>query len=146
MLIEYDYSQLFSFRLAERDPSWRDHAACKGMDTNIFFPGRAGDISANRAVERAKEICAGCSVREQCAEFGMDEIFGVWGGLSGRDRKRLNAGRDKRKNRPFKHGTPSGYQNHRNRGEDPCGACLWAMREYVRKNNEVRNQQGRNVS
>lgn len=66
-----------------REREWIKDAACRGMDTNIFFPER-GD---NKTVELAKEVCAGCSVREQCLEYGRKERFGFWGGMGIRRRR-----------------------------------------------------------
>lgn len=71
---------------------WRDLAACRGMDTEIFFPEN-GD-SAGLAL--AKGICAGCPVREECFELSVEVAakHGVWGGLGegGRRRKRRGLG------------------------------------------------------
>lgn len=66
-------------------PNWRDLAACKGMAVNLFYPGR-GESS-----KEAKATCAVCPVSEQCLEAAMaqPETFGVWGGLSERQRRRL---------------------------------------------------------
>jgi len=54
--------------------SWRDRAACVGMDTNLFFPepGR-GHLAPARAV------CSGCPVRADCADHAVTfpETFGV---------------------------------------------------------------------
>lgn len=62
-------------------PNWRDLAACRGS-TALFFVD--DDISASQA----KRICRSCLVQEPCQQAGMDERYGVWGGLSARDRKR----------------------------------------------------------
>lgn len=64
-----------------RSQQWRNDAACKGLDTELFFPQR-GESS-----KPAKAACAGCPVREPCAEAGMSEHFGIYGGLSERQRK-----------------------------------------------------------
>jgi WhiB family redox-sensing transcriptional regulator len=39
----------------------------------------------------AKRICSGCEVRAECLEYALahDERFGIWGGLSERERRRL---------------------------------------------------------
>ena len=57
---------------------WRDRAACRDADPDLFFPDRAGtDISA------AQVICAGCPVRAQCLEFAeaTNQVHGVWAGI-----------------------------------------------------------------
>jgi WhiB family transcriptional regulator, redox-sensing transcriptional regulator len=65
------------------DRSWRDYANCLGVDPDLFFPER-GDTSAD-----AKAVCRGCVVREECLEdaLGNGERFGVWGGMSERERR-----------------------------------------------------------
>lgn len=54
--------------------SWRDEAACRGMDTRIFFP------ETSRARAEALEACAACSVRSECRAAGTTEVAGIWGG------------------------------------------------------------------
>jgi hypothetical protein len=62
-----------------------ERAACHGMDTDRFFP----DTEAGE--HAAQQICARCSVRDECAAyaFAHDELRGVWGGLTERDRRHL---------------------------------------------------------
>lgn len=69
---------------------WRPLAACKGDDPEIFFPGRGEDLHAPVAV------CGRCSVRLACLEYALSagEHFGVWGGMSERERRRIR--RDRR--------------------------------------------------
>lgn len=66
-------------------PNWRDHAACKGMAARLFFPGR-GESSVE-----AKEVCAACPVQAACLDdaLAQPEGFGIWGGLSERQRRRI---------------------------------------------------------
>lgn len=73
-----------------RDRSWMDRAACVGVENGdaIFF----SESSAGRPVA-AKAICGRCPVREECLEYGLTENFGVWGGLSVRERRRLRRAR-----------------------------------------------------
>ena len=66
--------------------TWRDHAACLGAPVDLFFPGKGRSASA------AKEICATCRVESECAAWAAAQprdLPGVWGGLSGRDRRRM---------------------------------------------------------
>jgi WhiB family redox-sensing transcriptional regulator len=67
--------------------SWRNQAACRGVDPDIFYPVTEDESDA---VE-AKAICGGCPVREPCAEYALSarEKMGVWGGLTERDRRRI---------------------------------------------------------
>jgi WhiB family redox-sensing transcriptional regulator len=64
---------------------WLEAAVCRGMDPEIFFPNQgAGYIHAQR-------ICESCPVRFPCAEAALaaGEAFGVWGGLSEVERRRI---------------------------------------------------------
>lgn len=64
---------------------WQDQANCLGVDPDLFFPERGA------STREAKEVCRGCVVREQCLEYALanGEKFGIWGGLSERERRRL---------------------------------------------------------
>ena len=66
---------------------WRAEAACRDMDTNVFFPGQGGDTWTPKAV------CKGCPVKPDCFQFSLDnkEQFGIWGGQADRDRRRRRA-------------------------------------------------------
>ncbi|MHB1786696.1 MAG: WhiB family transcriptional regulator [Acidimicrobiales bacterium] len=66
-------------------PSWRQHAACRGIDPDIFYP-----VSDEEADE-AKAICALCPVREACLEHALThrERDGVWGAATERERRRM---------------------------------------------------------
>lgn len=74
-------------RLLDDRPSWRSLAACRGMDPELFFPGRGEDLAPIRAV------CRSCPVAGPCLEDGMYEKQGVWGGLSERERRGLRPSR-----------------------------------------------------
>lgn len=68
---------------AARD--WRDNAACRDVDSDLFFPVGTGDHAANAIQARAAlAVCAGCSVRRECLAFavGKAEKHGVWGGMT----------------------------------------------------------------
>jgi WhiB family redox-sensing transcriptional regulator len=64
---------------------WHDDALCAQTDPEAFFPEKGG------STREAKKICAGCPVRAECLESALanDERFGIWGGLSERERRRL---------------------------------------------------------
>ncbi len=69
---------------------WRDLAACRDTDPDLFFPvGNAGP--ALRQVAQAKQICAGCTVRTPCLEWALasGQEAGVWGGTSEDERRAL---------------------------------------------------------
>ena len=65
--------------------SWQEQALCAETDPEAFFPEKGG------STREAKKICTGCEVKAQCLEFALanDERFGIWGGLSERERRRL---------------------------------------------------------
>src|SRR5688572_25701205 len=67
------------------DKSWQDYANCLGVDPDLFFPERGA------STREAKEVCRGCVVREDCLEYALvnGEKFGIWGGMSERERRRL---------------------------------------------------------
>ncbi len=70
----------------ERDNrSWQDQANCLGVDPDLFFPERGA------STREAKEVCRSCDVRVDCLEYALDngEKFGIWGGLSERERRRI---------------------------------------------------------
>src|SRR6188768_2847561 len=69
----------------EDDRSWQDQANCLGVDPDLFFPERGA------STREAKEVCRGCVVRLDCLEYALSngEKFGIWGGLSERERRRI---------------------------------------------------------
>ena len=71
------------------DLSWQDQANCMGVDPDLFFPERGA------STREAKEVCRGCVVRIDCLEYALDnaETFGIWGGMSERERRRLRRAR-----------------------------------------------------
>jgi WhiB family transcriptional regulator, redox-sensing transcriptional regulator len=64
---------------------WREVAACRGTDLNLFFPGRG------ESAEPARRVCAACPVRQPCLDYAISNAIahGIWGGLTERDRRAL---------------------------------------------------------
>ncbi|MDA8291856.1 MAG: WhiB family transcriptional regulator [Actinomycetota bacterium] len=64
--------------------SWRQRAACRGLDPEIFYP------ASDEEAEEAKAVCASCPVHQLCLEHALShrERDGVWGGLTERERRR----------------------------------------------------------
>ena len=64
---------------------WSDEAKCLNADPDVFFPEKGG------STREAKRICSECTVRVQCLEYALehDERFGIWGGMSERERRKL---------------------------------------------------------
>lgn len=71
--------------LAIGELSWQDYANCRGADADLFFPERGA------STRKAKAICAECQVRQECLEFAIQigEKFGIWGGMSERERRKI---------------------------------------------------------
>ena len=65
--------------------AWQERALCAQTDPEAFFPEKGG------STREAKKVCLGCEVRGDCLEYALahDERFGIWGGLSERERRRL---------------------------------------------------------
>lgn len=64
---------------------WQERALCAQTDPEAFFPEKGG------STREAKRICQGCEVKDECLEYALehDERFGIWGGLSERERRRM---------------------------------------------------------
>ncbi|MFC7403073.1 WhiB family transcriptional regulator [Citricoccus sp. GCM10030269] len=69
----------------EGELAWQVDALCAQTDPESFFPEKGG------STRDAKKVCSACTVRSECLEYalGNDERFGIWGGLSERERRRL---------------------------------------------------------
>ena len=65
--------------------SWMADGACRAYSPNTFFP------SDGVGVDRARKICATCSVTAPCLEYALENHIdhGVWGGCSERERRRI---------------------------------------------------------
>lgn len=133
------------------DGQWRQNAACRGKDTNLFFPER-GEHNTE-----AVEICNGCPVRTICLEQGLVNYeLGVWGGTSERERRVLVRRRkidgtigNRARPRPAC-GTDAGHRYHLRKHEPPCAECLHAHKQSKRalderRDPELRSQCGTNA-
>lgn len=69
----------------DEELSWQDFALCAEADPEAFFPEKGG------STRYAKKVCRSCEVRAECLQYALDhdERFGVWGGLSERERRKL---------------------------------------------------------
>jgi WhiB family redox-sensing transcriptional regulator len=65
--------------------AWQRRALCAQTDPEAFFPEKGG------STREAKRVCCSCEVRAECLEYALvnDERFGIWGGCSERERRRL---------------------------------------------------------
>ena len=109
---------------------WREQAACRGADPDLFFPVKGG-TAQHEVVVRAKAICALCPVSDACLDHALahGERQGIWGGLTERERRPLRSPRPE-----AACGTRSGYQRHLRTGEAPCHHCREACAAYQRPN------------
>lgn len=96
--------------IVERTPEWMEHAACRGLDPDLFHPQRGDNVTMREALK----ICNGqrvrvrvggrrryifveedrCPVRDECLAFALslpkkDDSCGVWGGTTHKTRLRL---------------------------------------------------------
>lgn len=103
---------------AKRQPMpWAIHAACRDVDTNVFYPERG------KSPEPAKAICAECPVIAECLDHAIvtRELVGVWGGKSEHERRRLRF--ERRQRLEPGHGNSTAYGLHQRAGERPCDEC-----------------------
>lgn len=132
---------------ADVDMSWNDGTGnCVGVDPDVFFVSRGHNDDAQHAVA----ICQGCPLIEPCANHGIKhELFGVWGGLTGKDRRAIRRGDRVGQPRPktrnalqeatvsvIVHGTESGHRKHRRYPDihgPICDDCARAQAEVNRK-------------
>ena len=69
----------------DSEDDWREDALCREVDPDRFFPEKGGTTAP------AKQVCRRCAVAEECLAYALehDERFGIWGGLSERERRQL---------------------------------------------------------
>lgn len=67
------------------DEEWQDKALCMQTDPEVFFPEKGG------STKEAKRVCRECEVSVQCLASALrrGERYGIWGGLSERERRKL---------------------------------------------------------
>lgn len=109
-----------------------DQALCRQVGSDDFFPDKGGSVA------EAKSVCANCPIIDACLEEALarDERFGVWGGRTERERRRIRRERGMTSAPvevvagtsydPERCGTEKGNRAHYRRGETPCGPCRFA--------------------
>lgn len=80
---------ILSDLVPELELHWQNKANCRGVNPSLFYPERGVSTS------EAKNVCAGCEVSNECLEFAVQngEKFGIWGGLSERERRTIRRSR-----------------------------------------------------
>jgi WhiB family redox-sensing transcriptional regulator len=80
------YDNLGALRLA---------SACNGLDPDMFFPDESDEL----AEYEAKAVCGNCVIRVACLEYSLEakEAYGIWGGATERERRRILRQRSKQK-------------------------------------------------
>ncbi|WP_028801452.1 WhiB family transcriptional regulator [Streptomyces sp. 142MFCol3.1] len=79
---------------------WRESAACRSVDPDLFFPiGHTGP--ALLQIEEAKAVCRACPVRDACLRWALDtgQAIGIWGGTSEAERRALARREARRRSR-----------------------------------------------
>ena len=123
---------------------WRNLAACKGLDPNLFFP------TTGESINQAQAVCNTCPVTVECLHASFDGNYGdvelgVWGGeghrgrrqqrinIRGRRQQRINIrgrtpGKGNNMPKPINHGTDGGYQAHQRQKVPMCEPCREARK------------------
>jgi WhiB family redox-sensing transcriptional regulator len=92
------WTSLVDLGLSLPEPEdWTERALCAQTDPEAFFPEKGG------STREAKRICQGCEVRDECLEYALENgiRFGVWGGLSELERRKLKPASPTRPQRFF---------------------------------------------
>lgn len=118
------YEELFT-----KNAPWMDKALCAQTDPEAFYPEKGG------STREAKRVCATCLVATECLDWALtnDESFGIWGGLSERERRKLKStitGTKPANGNTFKTHCVNGHEftpentYERPTGGRDCRACL----------------------
>lgn len=100
------------------DRSWMHQAACRGMDTEIWF----ADSEAAHSI--AKGVCRRCPVAETCLRYALDiqGTWGIWGGTTRPQRTRLTESPGKCRNGHPR--TPENTYIKPSTGQRQCRVCM----------------------
>jgi WhiB family redox-sensing transcriptional regulator len=85
---------------------WRAAAACRGIESSVFFsPDAERGQARTRRESRARRICQDCPVLRRCRDHALatDEPYGIWGGMTEADRRRHARRRDELRSLPPRH-------------------------------------------
>lgn len=103
------------------DETWKQQAACRGLDTRLFFPGQGDTYTARHALS----VCSTCPVAEECLAYAEASGVrtGIWGGQSERARRNTRSRLYGRQPDQVTHGTEGGYAQHMRNETEPCAEC-----------------------
>jgi WhiB family redox-sensing transcriptional regulator len=81
----------FISEMSNKDFSWQEHAACRGVETDLFFLEEKQTGINQKKLADARDMCNRCSVAEKCLDFALDNYidFGIWAGTTPLQRKGL---------------------------------------------------------
>lgn len=67
---------------------------CAEVGGDFWFPEKAEDSTE---IRMAKQLCVSCTHKKECLEWGINnEMFGIWGGLTSKERQRIRVMRNKK--------------------------------------------------
>lgn len=119
------------------DLAWQRQAACKGSADVMFPPEGLRGSELNDALDRAREICAACTVQGDCLDWALNLPDHIEGGIvAGLSTSQLKAARGgqmvqvRRANRVAPCGTEAAYDAHVLAGE----TCEYCLDRHARKN------------
>ncbi len=124
------------------DHTWRDHAACRGHDPELWFPDNKTAQGRAQAAQ-ALSICRTCPVQPDCGAEArrLGDVYGIWGGTRIPQQQALHHYRT-----PLPPdglapcGTPAAYRRHQRAGDPPCTACRNANTRYYQDRHRRRGQ------
>lgn len=82
----------------KRATDWRDAAACREVDPDLFHPaGTTGPYALQ--IEEAKAVCARCPAVDACLQYALDNNIdsGIFGGLTEQERRSTRRAAQRRK-------------------------------------------------
>ncbi|HUR74421.1 MAG TPA: WhiB family transcriptional regulator [Sporichthya sp.] len=74
------------------DSRWQEHAACRTVDPEIFWPPANTPLVLERYLAQAKPVCNRCPVRQACLLYAIEHgeyQDGIWGGTTPKERHQL---------------------------------------------------------
>lgn len=119
---------------------WYRRAACKDADLAVFFPR----WDSLKDYAPARKICYTCPVTRQCLQYALatETDDGMWGGMSPRERRKVQKGEIDPATYEIGHGemrgTSTGYIRERESGLPMCSDCTRAFLQYVDDGNARR--------